>query len=74
MLFSEKSKSKIKSKSKRNSKCVKEGRVKKSKKNKIRIPVPQKPPKVEDDHKTYKRSKVKRIVKKKIEQDLTNND
>lgn len=61
-------------KSKRKSKNVKESRAKKSKKNKIRIPVPQKPPKVESDHKTYKRSKLKRIVKKKIEQDLTNND
>jgi len=36
--------------------------------------VPQKPPKVEDNSKTYKRSKVKQKTRKRIEQDLRNND
>lgn len=46
--------------------------MKKKKQNKIRIPVPQKPPKTEDSRKTYKRSRDKYIVKKKIEQETNN--
>ena len=36
------------------------------KKKKIRVPVPQKPPKVEDDRKKYNREKEKRKIRKQI--------
>jgi hypothetical protein len=36
------------------------------KKKKIRVPVPQKPPKVEDDKKKYDRGKEKRKILKQI--------
>ena len=36
------------------------------KKKKIRVPVPQKPPKVEDDKKKYNREKEKRKIRKQI--------
>ena len=39
------------------------------KKKKKRIPVPQKPPKVEDDRKKYKRVKEKLAAKKKIREE-----
>jgi len=39
----------------------------KIKKKKKRIPLPQKPPKVEDNPKAYKREKEKRLIKKKIQ-------
>lgn len=44
----------------------------KTKKEKIktRIPVPQKPPKVEEKPKAYKRVKVKKETKKKIDEEL----
>lgn len=48
--------------------------MKKKKTNKIRIPVPQKPPKVEDTPKTYNRKKIKRATKKTIERENFNNE
>lgn len=44
------------------------------KKEKGRIPVPQKPPKVEEKPKAYKRTKAKREAKEKIDEDLKKND
>ncbi|MEP0860395.1 MAG: hypothetical protein HRF52_03040 [Ignavibacterium sp.] len=41
-----------------------------SKKRKVRIPVPQKPPKVEEKPKAYKRTNVKKETKKKIDEEL----
>ncbi|MGQ9798351.1 MAG: hypothetical protein ACUVRG_03510 [Ignavibacterium sp.] len=40
------------------------------KKRKIHIPVPQKPPKVEEKPTAYKRSKAKKETKEKIDEDL----
>jgi hypothetical protein len=45
---------------------------KKKKKSKIRIPVPQRPPKVEDSPKTYNRKKDKQATKKSIEMETNN--
>jgi len=42
----------------------------KIKKKKIRIPVPQKPPKVQKDPKAYDRDEEKKKIKKKIQEDL----
>ncbi len=42
----------------------------KIKKKKIRIPVPQKPPKVEKNPKAYDRVEEKKKSKKKIQEDL----
>jgi len=47
--------------------------MKKSKKKKIRIPVPQKPPKVEKNPNAYDRDEEKKIIKKKIREDLNSN-
>lgn len=44
------------------------------KKEKGRIPVPQKPPKVEENPKAYKRTKAKKEAKEKIDEDLKKND
>ena len=44
------------------------------KKKKKRIPIPQKPPKVEDNPKTYKRVKEKGITKKKIREETSSHD
>jgi hypothetical protein len=41
----------------------------KIKKKKKRIPLPQKPPKVEDNPRAYNREKEKKSVKKKIHED-----
>jgi len=41
------------------------------KKKKKRIPIPQKPPKVEDNPKTYKRVKEKLAAKKKIREETS---
>jgi hypothetical protein len=52
--------------------------IKKSKivveKKKRRVPVPQKPPKVEKNPKAYDRDEEKKIIKKKIKEDLNSND
>lgn len=40
-------------------------------KPKRRIPLPQKPPKVEDDKKSYDRKKEREIIRKKIDEDLS---
>lgn len=45
---------------------------KSKKKIKKRIPVPQKPPKVEKDKKSYDRKSEKRKTKKRIEQETAN--
>ena len=45
---------------------------KSKKKIKSRIPVPQKPPKVEKDKKSYDRKSEKRKTKKRIEQETSN--
>jgi hypothetical protein len=42
-------------------------------KKKKRIPVPQKPPKVEKNPKAYDRGKEKKKEKKKIQEDLNSN-
>jgi hypothetical protein len=47
--------------------------MKKPKKKKIRIPVPQKPPKVEKNPNAYDRDEEKKIIKKKIREDLNSN-
>ena len=39
-------------------------------KKKKRIPVPKKPPKIEKNPKTYDRDEEKKIIKKKIQEDL----
>ncbi|WP_337866191.1 hypothetical protein [Ignavibacterium sp.] len=44
------------------------------KKEKGRIPVPQKPPKIEEKSKAYKRTKAKREAKEKIDEDMKKND
>lgn len=44
-----------------------------SKKIKTRIPVPQKPPKVEEKTKAYKRTKTKKETKKKIDEEIKQN-
>ncbi|MFO7524928.1 MAG: hypothetical protein R6W68_05705 [Ignavibacteriaceae bacterium] len=44
------------------------------KKKKKRIPVPQKPPKIEEDIKAYKRKKEKAKVRKKIDEETSSND
>jgi hypothetical protein len=43
-------------------------------KKKKRVPVPQKPPKVEKNPKAYDRDEAKKISKKKIKEDLNFND
>lgn len=43
-------------------------------KKKKRVPVPQKPPKVEKNPKAYDRDEEKKIIKKKIKEDLNSND
>jgi hypothetical protein len=43
-------------------------------KKKKRVPVPQKPPKVEKNPKAYDRDEEKKIIKKKIREDLNSND
>jgi hypothetical protein len=43
-------------------------------KKKKRIPVPQKPPKVEKNPNAYDRDEEKKIIKKKIKEDLNSND
>ena len=44
------------------------------KKKPKRDPVPQKPPKVEKNPKAYDRDEEKKIIKKKIKEDLNSND
>jgi len=44
------------------------------KKKKKRIPLPQKPPKVEDNPKAYQRKKEKEITQKKIQEEISPND
>jgi len=46
----------------------------KVKKKKKRILVPQKPPKVEKNPKAYNRKKSKRKLRKKLKEDLPNDD
>ena len=43
-------------------------------KKKKRVPVPQKPPKVEKNPKAYDRDEEKKKIKKKIQEDLNSND
>lgn len=43
------------------------------KKKKKRIPLPQKPPKVEEDPKAYKRKKEKLKIRKKIDEEISSN-
>jgi len=43
----------------------------KIKKNKKRIPIPQKPPKVEDNPKSYKREKEKKASKQRIKEETS---
>ena len=43
-------------------------------KKKKRVPVPQKPPKVEKNPKTYNRDDEKEKIKKKIKDELNSND
>jgi len=43
------------------------------KKKKKRIPLPQKPPKVEEDPKAYKRKKEKEKLRKKIDEETSSN-
>ena len=43
------------------------------KKKKKRVPVPQKPPKVEKNPKAYDRDEEKKKIKKKIQEDLNSN-
>ncbi len=40
-------------------------------KSKRRIPIPQKPPKVEEDKKSYDRKKEKKNIQKKIDEELS---
>jgi hypothetical protein len=42
-------------------------------KKKKRVPVPQKPPKVEKNPKAYDRDEEKKIIKNKIHEDLNSN-
>ena len=42
-------------------------------KKKERVPVPQKPPKVEKNPKAYDRDEEKKKIKKKIQEDLNSN-
>lgn len=44
------------------------------KKQQTRIPVPQKPPKVEEKPKAYKRTRTNKETKEKIDEDLKKND
>ena len=44
------------------------------KKKKKRVPVPKKPPKVEKNPKAYDREKSKRNLKKKLKEELTDNE
>ena len=44
------------------------------KKQKKRVPVPQKPPKVEKNPKAYNRDEEKKIIKKKIKEHLNSDD
>lgn len=44
------------------------------KKKAKRVPVPQKPPKVEKNPKAYDRDEEKKRMKKKIKEDLNSND
>lgn len=44
------------------------------KKKKKRVPVPKKPPKVEKNPKAYDRDEEKKIIKKKIKEDLNSDD
>lgn len=44
------------------------------KKKKKRVPVPQKPPKVEKSPKAYDREKSKRNLRKKIKEDFTEDE
>jgi hypothetical protein len=46
----------------------------KIKKKKKRVPVPKKPPKVEKNPKAYDRIKSKRKLKKRIKEDLSNEE
>ena len=43
-------------------------------KKKKRVPVPQKPPKVEKNPKAYNRDEEKKIIKKKIKEELSPDD
>lgn len=43
-------------------------------KKKKRIPVPQKPPKIEKNVKAYDRDEEKKKIKKKIQEDLNENE
>jgi len=43
-------------------------------KKKKRVPVPQKPPKVEKKPKAYDRDEEKKIIKRKIKEDLGSDD
>lgn len=43
-------------------------------KKKKRVPVPKKPPKIEKNPKAYDRDEEKKIIKKKIKEDLNSND
>lgn len=43
-------------------------------KKKKRVPVPQKPPKVERNPKAYDRDEEKKTIKKKIKEDLNSDD
>jgi hypothetical protein len=52
---------------------VKKSKIKIKKKSK-RIPVPQKPPKVEKNPKVYDRKKSKRNLRKKLKRDLPEDD
>ena len=44
-----------------------------SKSKKKRIPVPQKPPKIEKDKKSYDRKTEKKKVRKRIDEETSNN-
>jgi hypothetical protein len=52
---------------------VKKNKIKIKKKTK-RIPVPKKPPKVEKSPKAYDRKKNKRFLRKKLKEDLPEDD
>ncbi len=52
---------------------VKKSKIKIKKKTK-RIPVPKKPPKVEKNPKSYDRKKSKRILIKKIKEDISSDE
>jgi hypothetical protein len=46
----------------------------KIKKKKKRVPVPKKPPKIEKNPKAYDRKKSKRKIRKRIKEDLSNEE